>query len=340
LEAILPLETATYISDLVTSNPAASDGMNNADDHMRMIKAALKSTFPSITGAVTATHTQINNAVAATVNGVGVLADAGVFFKTNSTDGFVNTLAGDIDVKLQGVIAATFQRTAGVNFLKVKGALQVDDTITATSITAAGMCPIGSILIWPSDTLPPTTEGVFAWCNGAVVSRTTYATCFTRLGSGTIYGAGDGTTTFNLPNYQEVTLVGKSTMGGGTSPGLLGSISAGLKAVLNGLFGANQKTLVAANLPPYTPAGTNGSISVAPSGSTPFFPVTNGTIGNQPPAGGGGQNAAATNTVWSGAGAMTGAGPTFTGTPAPGQISQPFDTVQPSKTTNFIIRIA
>jgi hypothetical protein len=60
----VPLETASYISDLVTSNPAASDGMNNADDHMRLIKSAVKATFPSITGAVTATHTDLNNAAA------------------------------------------------------------------------------------------------------------------------------------------------------------------------------------------------------------------------------------------------------------------------------------
>jgi hypothetical protein len=49
----LPLETATYIDDLVTTNPAPSDGMNNADDHMRMIKATLKNTFPGGVGPLT-----------------------------------------------------------------------------------------------------------------------------------------------------------------------------------------------------------------------------------------------------------------------------------------------
>lgn len=49
----MPLETATYIDDLVTTNPAPSDGMNNADDHMRMIKATLKNTFPGGVGPLT-----------------------------------------------------------------------------------------------------------------------------------------------------------------------------------------------------------------------------------------------------------------------------------------------
>jgi hypothetical protein len=46
----VPLETATYISDLVTSNPAASDPLSGADDHIRLIKATIKATFPNFTG--------------------------------------------------------------------------------------------------------------------------------------------------------------------------------------------------------------------------------------------------------------------------------------------------
>ena len=37
-------------------------------------------------------------------------------------------------------------------------------------------------------------------CNGQAVSRTTYQELFATIG--TTYGEGDGTTTFNVPNYQ------------------------------------------------------------------------------------------------------------------------------------------
>jgi hypothetical protein len=47
----MPLESATYITDLNISNPANSDGLNQADDHMRLIKSTLKSTFPNFTAA-------------------------------------------------------------------------------------------------------------------------------------------------------------------------------------------------------------------------------------------------------------------------------------------------
>ena len=45
--------------------------------------------------------------------------------------------------------------------------------------------------------LPTVPEG-FLLADGSAVSRTTYQTLFQALG--TTYGAGDGVTTFNLPN--------------------------------------------------------------------------------------------------------------------------------------------
>lgn len=54
------LEAATYISDLVITNPLGSDAKSTADDHLRLIKSCLKTTFPSVTGAVTKTHTELN----------------------------------------------------------------------------------------------------------------------------------------------------------------------------------------------------------------------------------------------------------------------------------------
>jgi len=43
-------------------------------------------------------------------------------------------------------------------------------------------------------------------CNGSAVSRTTYADLFAAIG--TMYGSGDGSTTFNLPDYRGMFLRG------------------------------------------------------------------------------------------------------------------------------------
>ena len=59
----MALETGTFISDLVVTNPTGSDALAFADDHLRLVKSTLKNTFPNVSGAITKTHTQINNAV-------------------------------------------------------------------------------------------------------------------------------------------------------------------------------------------------------------------------------------------------------------------------------------
>lgn len=54
------LETATYISDLNSSNPTAGDLKSQGDDHIRLVKSTVKATFPNVSGAVTPTHTELN----------------------------------------------------------------------------------------------------------------------------------------------------------------------------------------------------------------------------------------------------------------------------------------
>lgn len=46
------LETATYINDLVDTNPLGSDPKSVGDDHIRLDKSTTKNTFPGFTGAV------------------------------------------------------------------------------------------------------------------------------------------------------------------------------------------------------------------------------------------------------------------------------------------------
>ena len=54
----------------------------------------------------------------------------------------------------------------------------------------------------------PSIPSGFLECNGAAVSRTTYSALFAIVG--TTYGAGDGSSTFNVPDLQDNVAVGKS----------------------------------------------------------------------------------------------------------------------------------
>jgi len=69
----MALESGTYINSLNASNPVATDGLAQADDHLRLIKSTILASFPNITGAMTATHTILNGLdgrVSAIENGV------------------------------------------------------------------------------------------------------------------------------------------------------------------------------------------------------------------------------------------------------------------------------
>ena len=62
----------------------------------------------------------------------------------------------------------------------------------------------GTILPWSTASVP----SGFLECAGAAVSRSTYADLFGVIS--TTYGAGDGSTTFNLPNLSDNVAIGKS----------------------------------------------------------------------------------------------------------------------------------
>jgi microcystin-dependent protein len=62
-------------------------------------------------------------------------------------------------------------------------------------LSLAAMFPVGSIIMFGGTAAP---TGWFI-CNGAAISKTTYATLYTALGSGTLYGQSGAN--FNLPNF-------------------------------------------------------------------------------------------------------------------------------------------
>lgn len=86
---------------------------------------------------------------------------------------------------------------------------QVNQTTGALSPIAGGTLyadePIGAILPFGGGTAP----SGFLLCNGVAVSRTTYSALFAVIG--TSFGAGDGSTTFNVPDLRGKTPFGADT---------------------------------------------------------------------------------------------------------------------------------
>ena len=62
----MAIETFGFIDDLNAANPTATDNVSEGDDHLRGVKATLKSTFPNITGAINPTEAELNYVVGVT----------------------------------------------------------------------------------------------------------------------------------------------------------------------------------------------------------------------------------------------------------------------------------
>lgn len=83
--------------------------------------------------------------------------------------------------------------------------------------------PIGSVIEYYLPNLP--SSGEYLWCDGSAISRTEYSELFAAMD--TIYGEGDGETTFNLPDHREAVGVGyKEGSANGTSGATLGTLGA------------------------------------------------------------------------------------------------------------------
>lgn len=93
------------------------------------------------------------------------------------------------DYRLCIHIAGTTSGTFSVNFARPKITPQSDIVISSGG-------PIGEIISWPAATMP---DGFLA-ADGSAVSRTTYADLYAVIGI--THGQGDGSTTFNLPDYR------------------------------------------------------------------------------------------------------------------------------------------
>ena len=155
----MPIESATFISDLVPANPPGTDALSTAADHLRLTKSVVKATFPNIVGALTASNVELNYVTGVTsaiqtqlitptavasINGgsVGGFRNKLIngLFRTNRR-GYVSGTALAVGVPATGVGYAHDGWRAGTlnsAYTFVQSAISTTITITAgTLITAA-----------------------------------------------------------------------------------------------------------------------------------------------------------------------------------------------------------
>lgn len=87
-------------------------------------------------------------------------------------------------------------------YLDSSGALRgIDSNGAAVVIGAAAAEDIGTFKIWGNHVTYP-TRGTWLACDGGEQSRTTYAALFALWNNGAFFGFGNGSTTFNMPDFR------------------------------------------------------------------------------------------------------------------------------------------
>ena len=123
----------------------------------------------------------------------------------------------------------------------------------AGSSAPGGLAPAGVVLPFAGSTAPT------GWllCFGQAVSRTTFASLFAALG--TTYGAGDGSTTFAVPDLRGRIPGGKDNMGGTQALRLTSGGSGVDGTTIGAVGGAQTHTLTTAQIPAHAHGYVGGS---------------------------------------------------------------------------------
>jgi microcystin-dependent protein len=220
-------------------------------------KTFTSSIVGNVTGDVSGTATNAINltgsgTVSATTTGGDALTPTNATNSTNATN-----LIGS------GTVSATTTGGAGLTPTNATNAT------TVGGLSATVLAPIGSITMFGGATVPPS-----GWltCDGSAVNRTTYSALFAVIS--TTWGAGNGSTTFNLPDMR-----GAAPAGVGTSTGYTQNETLVLATKYNDQFQGHWHNVIYGVV-----TGSAGSFirGAAQDGNTNAINtvVTDGTSGN------------------------------------------------------------
>lgn len=211
--------------------------------------------------------------------------------KGGEVDTEFNNISTSVATKVDKVTVSSANLLAGDGSGGIAdSSILISDVVTFSG--GGGLVPTGAITAYGGSSAP----SGYLLCNGAAVNRSTYADLFDIVG--TTYGAGNGSTTFNLPD-----LVGRVPIGAGT-----GDASDATAHALGDEGGTETHTLTEAEMPSHSHTSGNG-----------YSFLTAGTIQSLFGAIGGQDYNATSNTATAGSGAA-------------------HNNMQPYTTVNYIIK--
>lgn len=159
----MALETANYIAELDPANPTGADIKGLGDNHLRMIKGALKQQFPNFTAAA------VNPTVAELNTLVGVTAGVQAQLNTKAP---LESPAFTGNASVAGTVTAATQVAPNDNSQKLASTNWVQAYVSALATLQLGL-PVAPVQAEPLALF--TTNGVLNWSPVQSRSRVFYA---------------------------------------------------------------------------------------------------------------------------------------------------------------------
>ena len=194
-------------------------------------------------------------------------------------------VAGMCWVKIVSATAEEIYYFDGTDDIRIGTVNPTANTFTPAGITST--IPVGlGPLPWPGTAAP--SKWILAY--GQAISRTTYAALFAVLG--TTFGAGDGSTTFNMPDWRGRFSAFKDDMGGSAAGRLTATVMSPNGNTIGATGGSQTHTLSTAELASHThnvpiPGVSGGSSRDTAASSGNFQATTSAGSGsahnNTPP---------------------------------------------------------
>ena len=271
------VDATNYSSSLKVGGSASIGGT---------LTAGSITTYPTttFTGAISGTALTVS-AVSGTLY-IGQYITSGAAANTQITAGSGSswTVTPSQTVASTSMVAAAGATTTTV------ASTDNSTNIATTAFAKTAGAPTGAIFMWGTSSAP--TGHLL--CNGSAVSRTTYSTLYSVLS--TTFGVGDGSTTFNLPNFNGSMPIGAT---GSTSSSFVGTISGTTLTVASGsgiainqvLSGTSGTSITTANIvagTKYQIVSTTGTTTAqwvalgaadTPTAGQTFVATTAGSVG-------------------------------------------------------------
>ncbi len=251
------LEVATYVGGLTPSWPLSGDTKSQGDDHIRLIKATLQATFPVTVKPFyfpTTEAASANMVLDATDNNNELLLDT-------TSGGLTVTLPAGLTTTDKGFKATVVKTSTDANAILISAAANIASKVGSTATIRVGIPYEPAYFTWNGSAWYCTKPGAvigatysldgpllpgFLELDGTTYSNTAYAELFAYLASTTLSDHA-GRTEFGRDAAQS--RITTAVFGGDVTAAKTGSTT------------TQTRTLVTANLPPYTPAGTQGAIT-------------------------------------------------------------------------------